>query len=227
MDSIIKSKALEELAPGAWILDGDTFTILDDSIVVTEEELVQKCAEVEYLQEVESYKKDRVIAYPPTGEQFDKIFHDGLDAWKEEIQAVKDAYPKAEIDEATLTSRKEQALFDYQAQEYRKALSRLDQYLVAEGRPEVTEMVPTGEKVLNEETGEMDDVLEEVIIHPAIEPLEPTVEIIVYDEEDPMAEPTTETVPNPLIVQDDAERAEAQTVVDNTPDPVKEHVDNE
>ena len=41
-----------------------------------------------------------------------------------------------------------------------------------------------------------------------------------------MAEPTTETVPNPLIVQDDAERAEAQTVIDNTPDAVKEHVDN-
>lgn len=227
MDSIIKSKALEELAPSAWVLDGDTFTILDGSIVVTEEEFVQKCAEVEYLQEVESYKKDRVIGYPPTGEQFDKIFHDGLDAWKEEIQAVKDAYPKAEIDEATLTSRKEQALFDYQSQEYRKALSRLAQYQLSVGRPEVTEMMPTGEQVFNEETGEMEDVLEEVIVQTAIEPLEPTVEITVYDEEDPMAEPTTETVPNPLIVADDAERAEAQTVIDNTPEPVKEHVDNE
>jgi hypothetical protein len=88
-------------------------------------------------------------------------------------------------------------------------------------------MQPTGEQVFNEETGEMEDVLEEVIVQTAIEPLEPTVEITVYDEEDPEAEPTTETVPNPLIVADDAERAEAQTVIDNTPEPVKEHVDNE
>ena len=118
-------------------------------------------------------------------------------------------------------------LFNQQADEYRTATARVAQYQLSVGRSEVTEMQPTGEQVFNEETMEMEDVLEEVIVQTAIEPLEPTVEITVYDEEDPMAEPTTETVPNPLIVQDDAERAEAQTVIDNTPDAVKEHVDNE
>ncbi len=121
----------------------------------------------------------------------------------------------------------DERLFKQQANHYRVAKKRLGQYQLSVGRPEVTEMHPTGEQVWNEETMEMEDVLHEVIVQTAIEPLEPTVEIIVYDEEDPEAEPTTETVPNPLIVQDDAERAEAQTVVDNTPDPVKEHVDNE
>jgi hypothetical protein len=29
-------------------------------------------------------------------EQLDKIFHDGIDEWKKEIQAVKDKYPKGE-----------------------------------------------------------------------------------------------------------------------------------
>jgi len=118
-------------------------------------------------------------------------------------------------------------LFNTQATDYRTATARIAQYQLSVGRPEVTEMMPTGEQVYNEETMEMEDVLEEVITQTAIEPLEPTVEITVYDEEDPMAEPTTETVPNPLIVADDAERAEAQTVIDNTPEPVKEHVDNE
>ena len=117
--------------------------------------------------------------------------------------------------------------FNTQATDYRTATARLEQYQLSVGRPEVTEMQPTGEQVYNEETMEMEDVLEEVIVQTAIEPLEATVEITVYDEEDLEAEPTTETVPNPLIVADDAERAEAQTVIDNTPEPVKEHVDNE
>ena len=32
--------------------------------------------------------------YPPISDQLDQIFHEGIDAWKETIQAVKDAHPK-------------------------------------------------------------------------------------------------------------------------------------
>ena len=40
------------------------------------------------------YKYDRAKEYPSFADQFDTIFHKGLDAWKKEIQAVKDKYPK-------------------------------------------------------------------------------------------------------------------------------------
>ena len=43
----------------------------------------------------DKYKHQRAFAYPSFADQFDTIFHDGLDAWKEQIQAVKDKYPKA------------------------------------------------------------------------------------------------------------------------------------
>lgn len=43
----------------------------------------------------EAYKYQRVKEYPSIADQLDTIFHDGLDAWKEKIQAVKDKYPKA------------------------------------------------------------------------------------------------------------------------------------
>jgi len=46
------------------------------------------------------------------------------------------------------------------------------------------------------------------------------VDVLVYDEDDPDAAPTTQTVPNPRIVQDEEERAAAQAVVDGTPDDV-------
>jgi hypothetical protein len=36
----------------------------------------------------------RASEYPSFADQFDTIFHDGLDAWKAQIQAVKDKYPK-------------------------------------------------------------------------------------------------------------------------------------
>ena len=41
-----------------------------------------------------TYSERRADAYPSIEDQLDKIFHDGVDAWKLEIQAIKDANPK-------------------------------------------------------------------------------------------------------------------------------------
>tara|TARA_R100001440_G_scaffold61896_1_gene81843 strand:- start:234 stop:566 length:333 start_codon:yes stop_codon:yes gene_type:complete len=38
--------------------------------------------------------KNRRAAYPSIEDQLDKIYHEGLDAWKVDIKAVKDKYPK-------------------------------------------------------------------------------------------------------------------------------------
>ena len=40
------------------------------------------------------YKKDRSRAFPSFADQLDTIYHQGIDAWKAEIKAVKDAHPK-------------------------------------------------------------------------------------------------------------------------------------
>jgi hypothetical protein len=42
----------------------------------------------------DQYKINRATEYPSFADQFDKIFHEGIDAWKAEIQAVKNKYPK-------------------------------------------------------------------------------------------------------------------------------------
>jgi hypothetical protein len=109
--------------------------------------------------------------------------------------------------------------FAQQLESYTTATARLTQYVVADGREEVTESQPTGEKVWNEETEEIEDVVRDVIIVEEIEPVEPTVTRILYSE-DIDADPTEETIENPLITQDNAERAEAQSIVDATPQPV-------
>jgi len=63
----------------------------------------------------------------------------------------------------------------------------------------------------------MDDVMADVVTVTAIDALDATVEIITYDENEVA---TTSTVENPLITADVAERAEAQVIVDATPQSV-------
>jgi hypothetical protein len=51
-------------------------------------------AQAEALVATNAYKLSRAAEYPSYADQFDKIFHEGIDAWKAQIQAVKDKYPK-------------------------------------------------------------------------------------------------------------------------------------
>ena len=109
--------------------------------------------------------------------------------------------------------------FNQQLAAYRTATARLAQYIVSVGRTEVVESQATGEQVWNEDTQEMQDVMHEVVVQTAIEPVPATVEQTTYDEE---GNGTTSTITNPLITTDVAERAAAQSVVDATPQPVKD-----
>ena len=144
----------------------------------------------------------------------DSINTDGADAWDDTV-ATYDDIPEA------LRTAAESKKFNQQLADYKVAKARLAQYIVADGREEVREMQPTGEQVFNEETMEMEDVMHEVITVTAIEPVEATVTRMVYSD-DMDAEPTEETIENPLITVDNAERAAAQAVVDATPQAVKD-----
>jgi len=107
--------------------------------------------------------------------------------------------------------------FTQQLESYTTATARLAQYIVSVGREEVTEMQATGEQVYNEETFEMDDVMASVVTVSAVEAVDATVDVTTTDIEDVT---TTVTIENPLITTDVAERAEAQSIVDATPDTV-------
>lgn len=108
-----------------------------------------------------------------------------------------------------------------QTHEYQQAVARLAQHVLLVGRPEVREMQPTGEQVFNEATGQMEDVMQEVVVQTAIEPVPEFVEVPVYDEVTGM-QTGTETARNPVVVQDEAERAAAQAVIDATPQEIKQ-----
>ncbi len=44
--------------------------------------------------ENDSYKSQRRAEYPDLASQLDDIYHNGIDAWKTTIKAIKDKYPK-------------------------------------------------------------------------------------------------------------------------------------
>ena len=123
---------------------------------------------------------------------------------------------------ADLQAAADAKLFAQQLADYNTATARLAQYIVSVGRAEVVESQPTGEQVWDEDTMEMVDVMTDVITVTAVEPVEATVTRMVYSEDDPMAEPTEETIENPLITTDVSERDTAQAVVDATPQAVKD-----
>lgn len=104
--------------------------------------------------------------------------------------------------------------FNHQLAARDKAQARLAQYVLADGRPEITEQQETGE--FDPETG--DPIMETVIIQSAIEPLPATVTVEVWDEEtEAMIE---QDIDNPEIVKDEMERAEAQATLDALPQDV-------
>jgi len=110
--------------------------------------------------------------------------------------------------------------FNHQLAAYRKATARLERVDLAVGQPEITE---------EQETGEFDEsgnpVTETVVIQHAVEPIVAAdVEYPVYDEEGTQTGTVTE--PDRDVVaqleKDAAERTAAQSVVDNTPQAVKD-----
>jgi len=214
-----KLLAIQNLVPNAVVtIIGDKILWNDERTQPTEEEIAQKIAELEYTEEVEEYKRARELAYPLMSEQLDKIFHEGIDAWKAEIQAVKDAHPKAVIDNDTLEARKSQALFDHQLKKYTEAMIRLDAYIVADGQEEMIESIASDQRVWNPETKEWEDVMIDVVTRQAVDPVSPT--ITVMSSENPGDEPTEQTIENPAITKDNDERADAQAIVDATPQSV-------
>lgn len=78
-------------------LDDDSFVYLlpAGSVQITDEEATTiQTAQAQAVLNALTYADKRRAEYPSFGDQMDKIFNDGLDAWKAEIQAVKDKYPK-------------------------------------------------------------------------------------------------------------------------------------
>jgi hypothetical protein len=57
-------------------------------------EVAYDLSAAEALVAANAYKDQRAAAYPSIADQLDTIYHEGIDAWKATIAAVKQEYPK-------------------------------------------------------------------------------------------------------------------------------------
>jgi len=85
------SDALRTLYPNIVTTNGDVAYDANGNEVTYDQAALQA-----YI-DANAYKDKRQAEYPSFADQFDTIFHDGLDAWKAQIQAVKDKYPKGTV----------------------------------------------------------------------------------------------------------------------------------
>lgn len=95
------SSALVSLRPGAsWSLNGDNYeglNWLDQSQTKpSKEECLAEMTRLKDVYDSKEYQRQRASEYPAIVDQLDKIYHDGIDAWKESILEIKNKYPKPE-----------------------------------------------------------------------------------------------------------------------------------
>ena len=147
-----------------------------------------------------SYADLRRPEYPPIEDQLDKIYHSGVNAWKAQIKEIKNKYPKG------ITGRTDIGPLPdwvYTAVENYRFNQQLRAYVDAVERLAQHRLIETQERLV-------DEVLEGTVYY--------TVE----------TQPYIEALPadDPRVVQDEAERAEAQAVIDATPQNVIDAINN-
>ena len=99
-----KFEAARELAGRPLQFDGKEFGyFLDrrpkDFVPPTDEEIDAKHDEMVKEWESLEYQRKRKPEYPKIEDQLDLLYHKGVEGWKEEIQKVKDKYPKPVVEE--------------------------------------------------------------------------------------------------------------------------------
>lgn len=60
----------------------------------TEKEIADEIVRLQAEYDAKEYQRKRASEYPSFADQFDLLYHGGYDAWKAEIDKVKEKYPK-------------------------------------------------------------------------------------------------------------------------------------
>ena len=94
------SKSIKAINPTAEYTvnadDIDQITWLNGTPVISNADILSKQVELQAEYDSLAYSRKRESEYPSIKDQLDKIYHEGIDKWKEDmIKPVKDRHPKA------------------------------------------------------------------------------------------------------------------------------------
>ena len=68
----------------------------ENTTPISKADIEIKMAELQTAYDNNEYQRKRLAEYPSWNEQLDNIYHNGIDAWKADIKAIKDKYPKGD-----------------------------------------------------------------------------------------------------------------------------------
>ena len=94
------SAAILKLVPNSsFAINGNDLSTLDwqdeENTQPSDSAITAKMAELETeWNNIELARTNRQLEYPSIVDQLDKIYHEGIDAWKVDIKAIKDKHPK-------------------------------------------------------------------------------------------------------------------------------------
>ena len=91
-------RAIKSINPNAEVSVGgndvNDITWHNGTTPIAKADIEAKMAELQTEYDNNKYQRDRAAEYPSIKDQLDDIYHNGIDAWKTTIKAVKDKYPK-------------------------------------------------------------------------------------------------------------------------------------
>jgi hypothetical protein len=92
----MRDLAIRIIHPSVITIDNeiDARDINGNAIVLDESAIAAEITKLQTAYDNAKYQRDRAEAYPSIADQLDDIYHNGVDAWKATIKAVKDKYPK-------------------------------------------------------------------------------------------------------------------------------------
>ena len=93
-------KAIRAINPSAEVSvnadDINQITWLNNTPIISNEDILAKQTELQTTYDNNEYQRKRDAEYPSIKDQLDKIYHEGIDKWKEDmIKPVKDKHPKS------------------------------------------------------------------------------------------------------------------------------------
>lgn len=96
---LLYGQAIQKLKPGiGFTIDGTDYSTLkmaDNSKKPSKADIEEEYDILAAYYDSLEYQRQRANEYPSIEDQLDTIYHEGIDVWKEQIQAIKDKYPKA------------------------------------------------------------------------------------------------------------------------------------
>ena len=95
-DAILKINPSAQVVVRGHDLDTCEIEWLEGTPEISKADIQTKLDELQVQYDNNEYQRKRDAEYPSIKDQLDKIYHEGIDKWKEDmIKPVKDKHPKA------------------------------------------------------------------------------------------------------------------------------------